>query len=524
MHRDATKLENHSVIEGDICIVGAGMAGIAMALDWINTPYKVILLEGGGFNVESKMQDLYRGKNIGQRYYPLHSQRLHYFGGTSGHWAGFCSPYDPIDFKKRDWVDYSGWPIQLGDLLPYYEPAGKIVELDSANFELEHWKKTDPELAPLPLDEKVLWNKMWQFSPPTRFGTRYKDTILKARNIFLYTYANVVNLETDDSVSAVKQVHIRNLAGKEHTVKAKCFVMACCAIQNARMLLASNRQAPKGLGNDHDLVGRFFMDHLEVMTSDLFMPFAREIKLYYPWVYSETKVRAELAVTESKQTQLKILNGTASLIPKEIALNKPPNIDTFPDDAEATVQMWDKMNNQRGQENFGMPENYERREFELFTRMEQSPNPNSRIQLDKEKDELGVPRVNLDWRLSAIDKKSIRQLQEVLGEEVGRSEIGRVRLKEWLQDENNDSDWTSALGGGWHNMGTTRMSDSPSEGVVDANCKVFGLTNLFMAGSSCFTTSGAVNPTLTLLALTLRLSEHLKAGALNNFNLGRKAV
>src|SRR5882762_3712450 len=322
MHTDASKLENHSVIEGDICIIGAGMAGIAMALDWINTPYKVILLEGGGFNVETKMQDLYRGKSIGQRYYPLHSQRLHYFGGTSGHWAGFCSRYDPIDFKKRDWVDHSGWPIQLEDLLPYYEQAGKMVEINTVNFDLEYWKARDPELVHLPLDEKILWNKIWQFSPPTRFGTRYKEDILNARNIFLYTYANVVNLETDDAVSTIKQVHVRNLAGKEHVVKAKCFVMACCAIQNARMLLASNGQAPKGLGNDQDLVGRFFMDHLEVMTSDLFMPFARPIKLYYPWVYAETKVRAELAVTENKQAQLKILNGTASLMPKEVVSNK----------------------------------------------------------------------------------------------------------------------------------------------------------------------------------------------------------
>src|SRR6185295_3931157 len=164
MHRDATKLENHSVIEGDICIVGAGMAGIAMALDWINTPYKVILLEGGGFNVESRMQDLYRGKNTGQRYYPLQSLRLHYFGGTSGHWAGFCSPYDPIDFKKRDWIEHSGWPIQYNDLLPYYEQARKIVEIDSSNFDFDYWKKTDPELESLPFDEKILWNKMWQFS------------------------------------------------------------------------------------------------------------------------------------------------------------------------------------------------------------------------------------------------------------------------------------------------------------------------------------------------------------------------
>ena len=508
---------NHSLIEGDICIVGAGVAGIAMALEWINTPYKVILLEGGGFNVDSRMQDLYRGKSVGQRYYPLQSSRLHYFGGTSGHWTGFCSPFDPIDFRKRDWVPYSGWPIEYGDLLPYYERVRKVVEIDSANFDFDYWRSIDPELVPLPLDENVLWNKIWQFSPPTRFGTRYRDAIVNAKNVFLYTHANVVNIETNEPVSSVTQVRIKNLEGKEHVVKAKCFVMACCAIQNARMLLASNRQASGGLGNDHDKVGRFFMDHLEVMSSALLMPIAKPMKLYYPWVYSKTKVRAELAVQERKQEQLRILNGTASLIPKELARSKTSSIETFSDDAVATVQMWDEMDKKRDEMDSPKNENFLFKEFKLFTRMEQSPNPNSRIQLDDERDELGVPRANLDWQLSDIDKRSIRKLHEVIGEEVGRSELGRVRLMDWLQEEN--SEWPSTLGGGWHHMGTTRMSDDPKEGVVDANCKVFGIQNLYMAGSSCFPTSGAANPTLTLLALTFRLSEHLKKSAVNNFNL-----
>jgi choline dehydrogenase-like flavoprotein len=284
------------------------------------------------------------------------------------------------------------------------------------------------------------------------------------------------------------------------------------------MLLASNQQAAGGLGNDHDLVGRFFMDHLEVTSSELLMPVARQMKLYHPWVYSETKVRAELAVSEQKQTQLKILNGTSGLIPKEIARNQPANIDSFSDDAVATVQMWDEIDKQRAETKSKEKENFLFRELELFTRMEQSPNPNSRIQLDAERDELGVPRATLDWQLTALDKRSIRKLQQLIGEEVGRSELGRIRLMDWLQDENN-SEWPATLGGGWHHMGTTRMADNPKEGVVDANCKVFGIANLYMAGSSCYTTSGAANPTLTLVALTLRLSEYLKRSAANNFNL-----
>src|SRR5580704_19040813 len=129
MHTDGRFLDNNSLIEGDICIVGAGAAGISMALDWNNTPYKVILLEGGGFEYDPEVQDLYRGKTTGQPYFPLMSSRLHYFGGTTGHWAGFCSPMDPIDFAKRNWVPHSGWPINKGDMDPYYERAQKKLEL-----------------------------------------------------------------------------------------------------------------------------------------------------------------------------------------------------------------------------------------------------------------------------------------------------------------------------------------------------------------------------------------------------------
>ena len=109
MHTDANTLDNGTLIEGDICIVGAGAAGISMALEWAHTPHKVILLEGGGFEVDSDIQDLYRGENIGQKYYPLQSSRLHFFGGTTGHWGGFCARFDPWDFEER-----TGCPIAAG--------------------------------------------------------------------------------------------------------------------------------------------------------------------------------------------------------------------------------------------------------------------------------------------------------------------------------------------------------------------------------------------------------------------------
>jgi choline dehydrogenase-like flavoprotein len=149
------------------------------------------------------------------------------------------------------------------------------------------------------------------------------------------------------------------------------------------------------------------------------------------------------------------------------------------------------------------------RAFQLNTRIEQAPNPNSRITIGTEKDELGVPKANLHWQLTGLDKRSIRKIYHILGQQIGIAGIGRLRLMEYLQDE-NDTSWPDGTDGGWHHMGATRMSEDPKSGVVNANCKVHGISNLFVAGAACYPTSGASNPTLTLVALSLHLSDFIK--------------
>ena len=509
MHIDARTIDSGTLIEGDICIIGAGAAGISMALEWINTPYKIILLEGGGFEYDPQVQELYAGKTTGQHYYPLKSARLHYFGGTTGHWAGFCSTFDEIDFIKRDWVAHSGWPITRKDLDPFYARAQKDPELGPYEYSLAYWQKQDPTLIPLPLDEKVVWNKMWQFSPPTRFGDKYRDAIVKAKNIHLYTYANVTDIKANDAVSSITEVTTKNYAGKTHRVKAKYFVLACCSIQNARVLLASNTQAPKGLGNDNDNVGRYFMEHLEIKSANLFLVNPNPLKLYM-FNFGVTKARAELAITKEKQEEYKILNGTVSLTPSEVAKNMKPMIDVWKEeDPRRSLDSMLTAFQRAEQEGATTPAEKQNKTFELFTRIEQAPNPASRVTLDTEKDALGMPRAMLHWELTPFEKRSIRKIYELIGQQVGIAGIGRVKLMEYLEDP-DDHSWPSFTGGGWHHMGTTRMSDDPKNGVVDANCRVHGISNLFTAGASNYVTAAAPNPTLTLIALTLRLSDHLK--------------
>ncbi|MFL5788750.1 MAG: GMC oxidoreductase, partial [Flavisolibacter sp.] len=464
---------------------------------------------GGGFDYDEKVQDLYGGKTTGQRYYPLKSSRLHYFGGTTGHWAGYCSTFDEIDFKKRDWVPHSGWPIQRKDLDIYYERAQKYLELGPYKYDASYWQKLNPSLQGLPIDNNVVWNKMWQFSPPTRFGTKYRNPIVKSKNIHLYTYANVVDIVANENVSDINEVVVKNYAGRQHRVKAKYFIVACCSIQNARLLLSSNKQAKNGLGNDHDLVGRFFMEHLEIKSAEAW--FTRSVPLsLYEMNFGVTKARAELAITEQKQREHKILNGTSSFLPLAMAQNIRPMIDVWSteDPRKNAINLFS------GFREAAKVVTHQKRQgiewaFELFTRIEQAPNPDSRITLDTEKDSLGMPRSILHWELTSLEKRSIRKIYELIGQQLGIAGIGRIKLMEYLQDE-KDNSWPEFAGAGWHHMGTTRMSDDPKNGVVDANCKVHGIANLFMAGASCYVTAAAPNPTLTLVALSIRLSDYIK--------------
>jgi choline dehydrogenase-like flavoprotein len=510
VHIDARSLPDHSTIEGDVCIVGAGAAGISMSLDWINTPYKVILLESGGFEYDDKVQDLYKGENTGQKYYPLRSSRMSLFGGTTNHWAGMCAPFDNIDFMKRHWVPNSGWPIGRQDLDPFYARACEKLKLGPYEFGLDYWQKQVPNLNPFPLDQKIIWHKMWQNSPVNGWSgglaKAYKDSIVKARNIQLHTYATMVDIVANEGVTQISRLTVKNHAGKTHTVKAKHFILAGGAIQNARMLLAANTQAPQGLGNDNDIVGRYFMEHLEIDTAELWL-----LKPFPTDLFNWGKIWCELAITEAVQTENQILNGTAGPNPLAWTKNAKPRMETYQDEDprkswDNMARNWDAADSLAKLESTGSIA----RAYGFQTRLEQAPNPDSRVMLSSEKDELGVRRANLQWKLTDLDKRSIRRINEIIGEEVGKAGFGRVRLSEEFRDK-NDMSWPAGTNGGWHHMGTTRMSSDPKQGVVDANCQVHGIDNLYVAGSGCYATSGAPNPTLTLVALSLRLSDYVKS-------------
>ena len=512
MHIDARTLPNGHQVDADLCIVGAGAAGIPIALEFIGAGKRVVLLEGGGFDREDALQALYRGSLSGLPYFPLEAARLHYFGGSTGHWGGYCAPLDPVDFTTRSWVPGSGWPITRDALDPFYAKAHPLLDLGPYQYDPAWWVAQDARREWLPLDRTVLHEKIWQFSAPTRFGSKFRRSLEAARDVTLYTHANVTALEMREDGASVNAVRVSHFDGRAFTVRAATFVLAASTIQNVRLLLASTAHNPQGVGNAYDQVGRGFMEHLEMPAGSGVLLEPQSMRLYR-YDFGVTRARAELALTPAAQERLGTLNVTVAIegMPADgeprttFENNSPEDLEEYRRETRDSLTTIMKA---EAQAHDAASVRAQPR-VSLVARQEQAPNQASRVTITRERDALGVPRADFHWALTPLDRHSLRTMYLTLGREFARRGIGRVQLRDWLRAE--QADWPPFVSGGWHDLGALRMSASPRTGVVDANCQVHGVPNLFIAGGGVFATAGAANPTLTIVALSLRLAAFLKA-------------
>lgn len=531
---DARTVPNAELIECDLCVVGAGAAGISLAREFAGASLKLCLLESGGLQFNDETQTLYQGEIRGRTYYGLDITRLRYFGGSTNHWTGWCRPLDAIDFEARAYLPHSGWPITCQDLNPYYARAQAVCQLGPFTYQAIDFAADLPALYS-EQDDRIT-TKVWQRSPPTHFGVTYRDDIANAANINCYLYANVMGFENNDDAQTVTQVRVACLSGTSFWVKARFFVLACGGIENPRLLLLSNSKCPAGLGNDHDQVGRFFMLHPWIEAGRVLAVGSSEELHTPPSTHYGKKLRAGLGVAEALQRTEGLPNhgillkdpdyrkgskgyrrrSAKSYRTLKRLLKDPLRMDdTLLDDLKGVLSDLDGVAAtlyHRVRETLGLST---RRGalLKVEVRMEHLPNPDSRITLSPDRDMLGLNRVIMDWRLASTEKAAMRRTLKIIGQALGGLGAGRLQIAEWLQAEDND--WPEAsMMPDYHHMGTTRMSRMPYDGVVDANCRVHGVSNLYIAGSSVFPTGGFSNPTLTIVALALRLADHLK-GLLN---------
>ena len=482
MLHDARSLPAATELEAQICVIGAGAAGISLARALSGQGFRVLLLESGGLEADPASQDLYRGRVYGRNYFQLDVCRTRRFGGSTHCWHGLCRPLDAIDFEARDWVPHSGWPFGLDALLPYYERAQEVLRLEPFDYEATSWAREALPLLPLASDE--IRSGVFQVAA-SRFGELYREEIEQAPNVDSFLFANVVGFDIDErgDERGIARARVACLDGNAFTVKARTFVLATGGIENARLLLAS------GLGNQHDLVGRYFMDHPHVVAG-AFLPSQAELSLRFYRAHPEGRIELAgyLTTTDAARRSEQLL-GWCAFLAQEAPL---------PELEQRLASVLREMDHPGAQ-----PAG---RAVFFTNELEQAPNPASRVVLTDLKDALGVPRPQLEWRLSAVDKRSARRTHEILGRALGAAGVGRLQIM-FSEDEHG---WPPELGGGRHHMGTTRMHSDPKQGVVDPDGRVHGLSNLYVAGSSVFPTSGAANPTLTIVALALRLADHLR--------------
>lgn len=510
---DARGVRRNALIQSEICVIGAGAAGIALARELIGHGARVCLLESGGLELDEETQSLAKGENVGLPYYPLEGIRRRHFGGTTAIWTGMCRPLDETDFESRPWVPHSGWPFDRAHLEPFYQRAQKVCQLGPYRYDASYWIRPDRPVLQFAGDR--VQNAVFQFGPPTHFGEVYRNDISSATNIQTYLHANVVKLETSEMGELVTYARVGCLNGNEFSVAAKFFVLATGAIENARLLLLSNDVNKAGLGNQNDLVGRFFAEHPRLKSGLILTanPNA-QLGLYRLTPLAGFGVKTLLVIGAETQRREQLPGFSAVLGPHEkespgVASAKRLYLDVRRGNMPKSFLwhlknvIWDIDDVARVAYNelLRKPAHV----LELENLIEPVPNPSSRVMLGTERDALGKPRIRLDWRLTDGDLHTIVRAQEIIAHELGRTGLGRLKIE--LDPRKG---WPESMEGAYHHMGMTRMQDSPKLGVVDRNCRVHGIRNLFVAGSSVFPTTGYANPTLTIVALAIRLAEHLK--------------
>lgn len=492
MIQHADSLADGSIIDGDVCIVGAGPVGLQIGLALMNAGIKVVIAESGEEGPSTRAQDLNSGTQTGIFAGNLRDIRIRQFGGTMHVWGGNCRPLDPIDFQVRSWVPDSGWPISFADLEPYYRRAHESLQLQEFSYFPAAHRLLTTRTGGDPFEETL-----FRLSPCVNgtesaclgdFTKIYENQLRSHSNPRIIIGCNICQIFLSEDKRSIQELYALSFQGKELHFRAKVFIFACGGIENARILLCSQEDMNCGVGNQGDSVGRYFMEHphgLAALLVSGHQENANALAEFSPgFLQGGTTVQRRLRLTEKAQEDLCLLNIGYQIIDSEIV----------PSERELYAEAFSEINkfSETGS-----------REYYLVFLAEQHPHRSSRVMLCEEKDFFGMPKAHLNWRLSALDHRTVSTSSQLLLESI----FARSGFAFFPCVAPQKKDWI--VGYGAHHMGTTRMSASPNRGVVDQNCKIHGLSNGFCAGSSVFSTSGMSNPTLTAMAIGLRLARHI---------------
>jgi choline dehydrogenase-like flavoprotein len=549
---DAKNIENLAQLTTDVCIVGSGAAGITLALELGRHNIDVIVLTGGRERESAADRDLYRGTPAaGHPHEPLEENRRRVFGGTTVAWGGRCIPLEPIDFSPRPWVPHSGWPVTYGEVRPYFDRAMELCEAGPFSFDAA--TVFPPDRGPLLDDfdnEDISTTNLERWSPPTNFAKRYKNELRQAPSLQVILGGHAVHVQLDADGKSVK--HIVASASGEHRffVTGRSYVLAAGGLENPRLLLNSDDVQSTGIGNSADLVGRFYMSHLTGVVEKVTMADPRPVlRSAFEKDSEGVYCRRRFALTPFAQTTREVGNAIATLHrpPISSAVHRDPLFSaaflakSYRDVARqgspgavlvglrassaARSEHWRVLAGTRADSIAAVARIFRDRylskrrlpsvlapssaaEQHILYQTEHAPNPDSRVILADDRDAFGLRRMTVLPAFSDVDAETVVELHRLLAERFDKTGLGHVEFNEQRLRE-HISDYPGQFNSQAHQLGTTRMSLEPADGVVDVNCEVHGVSGLFVMGGSVFPTGGHANPTLTIVALSVRLAAYL---------------
>lgn len=508
-------MEEHEIVT-DLCIVGAGPAGINIAHELVGSGIQVCLLEAGGADVVPRVQRQSRGESDGDPIHLLHQSRVRAFGGTLRHrdilgdggWA--VRPLDPIDFEARPGILDSGWPFEREHLEPYYARAQRLCALPAGDAPAGSWPDGTEHAAP-PVAGGETEATAFRFSYVDFQAARH--TLATSSNVRLMLRCRAAEIIAAGGGRRVERIVAVRADRSRVVLRPRLVVFAAGGIENARLLLAAN--GGRGLGNEHDVVGRYFAERLSLPVGYVVACGGDPVNAA-AFFDRHAEVAGAIRVTDKVQRDRGLLNCSFSLVSRPAAFATDA-VRSLSELRKAAIRrpVVDGVGRRLGHVVTGLADIADLaasralsrpRVLRLRTQGEQAPNRDSRVSLGSRRDDLGHPVARVTWRSTDSDWRSIRTSVGIVDDALRASGFGFVGGT-FIDGA------VPLVEGNHHHLGSTRMHVDPRRGVVDANCRVHSVENLYVAGCSVFPTYGLSNPTFTIVAMALRLADHLRTVA-----------
>lgn len=457
-----------------VVVIGSGPAGITVARKLAAAGIPVAIFEAGASDYTDESQDFYKGKTAGDPYFDLDVTRLRYLGGSSNHWAGWCRVLDAIDFEPKSWAPDTGWPIRRADIEPFLPEVHDILDLV-------------PFRDDVAVSDDIRWVQLIK-SPAVRFGEKFRPEIEASQAIALVLGTYVTELTGDGDKVTGARIHS---AGRDQGVATADYYIPCTGgLENSRLLLWSNARSNGGVVPRAAALGRYWMEHPHFEGGNVVVGDPNRFE-------TDAVSEAFFSPTLAAMEEHRILNFGIRLVEMpysgmkwltaELACVAPGSAEWVAGAVGANLRC----------------------AAQLHMAWEQEPRADNHVALSADRDALGIPRIELHWKKSEQERRTLIEGMRLFGRTFAERDIGRVRIADWvLNGEDYPTDQETA---GHHHMGGTRMGTDPARSVVDRDQKVHGMANLYVGGSSVFATSGQCNPTTTITALSARLGAHLAA-------------